>query len=166
MDASPEPEVPVRLPVEDAAVRLVELAGGSRFRGRGVHHDRLPWAERLTVDLDVLGDCPVEPVDRTGEADELFDRGGNKLGVLYQLVTLVRVGPEIVDANDMALDVVSNPACTSSNALPRTASNESGSPSIVVPSSRLIMSSRGDCPWQRGNFVSHVLIEADGRRQP
>ena len=53
MDASPEPEVPVGLPVEDAAVRFVELAWVT-VRGPVVHHDRLPRAERLTVDLHLL----------------------------------------------------------------------------------------------------------------
>jgi hypothetical protein len=75
MDACPESEVPVGLTVEDAAIRIGKRDGVTIGRGV-VDQDRLAGAERVAVQLDLLGDGSRDAVDRPAEADQLFDGTG------------------------------------------------------------------------------------------
>jgi hypothetical protein len=72
MDSCTESEVPVLAAIEDAAIRLRELAGVA-VGGGVVDHYGLPWAEGVPVEFDFPRDSAGNSVYRPGEANELFD---------------------------------------------------------------------------------------------
>ena len=79
MDACPESEVPIRLAIEDAAIRIGELLWVTVRRGVVDDH-RLTGAEAVPAQLDVLGDSSRDAVNRSREADEFLDGFRHDLG--------------------------------------------------------------------------------------